>query len=125
MSDPEDSVRAVLQVYFDGLYYSDVERLGRALHPRAIYATATEEPFLFYTMEEYLPIVAARPSPADREEPRRDEIESIEFAGPAHAFARVRCVIGEKHFIDLLTLVKDGGRWQILSKVFHFDLKTN
>ena len=72
-----------------------------------------------------LSIVAARPSPADSGESRCDVIESIEFAGPAHAFARVRCVIGDKHFTDLLTLVIDEGRWQILSKVFHFELKTS
>lgn len=124
MSDLQSSVRAVLQLYFDGLYHSDVERLGRALHPRAIYATVTEGSLIHYTMNEYLPIVEARPSPAASGESRCDEIESIEFAGPAHAFARVRCVVGEKHFTDLLTLVFDQGRWQILSKVFHFDLKT-
>lgn len=116
---------AVLQLYFDGLYHSDVERLGRALHPRAIYATVTEGSLIYYTMDEYLPIVEARLSPASRGESRCDEIESIEFAGSAHAFARVRCAIGEKHFTDLLTLVIDEGRWQILSKVFHFELKAS
>ena len=123
MSSSRDAVSAVLQLYFDGLYHSDVERLGRALHSRAIYATVTEGPLTYYTMDQYLPIVAARPSPADRGEIRRDAIESIEFAGTAHAFARVRCAIGHKHFTDLLTLVMDEGRWQILSKVFHFELE--
>lgn len=125
MSDSQDQVRSVLQLYFDGLYHSDVERLGRALHPRAIYATVTEGSLIYYTMDEYLPIVAARPAPADSQASRFDKIESIEFAGPSHAFARVRCVVGDRHFTDLLTLVIDEGRWQILSKVFHFELQTN
>ena len=36
-----ESVAATLQLYFDGLYGSDTERLARAFHPQAIYASAT------------------------------------------------------------------------------------
>ena len=68
-------------------------------------------------------MVDARPSPASREEPRTDRVVSIEFAGPVTAIARVECSIGPKHFIDLLTLVHVDGRWQIIAKVFHFDLE--
>jgi hypothetical protein len=32
--------------------------------------------------------------------------------------------IGPKHFTDLLTLVHVDGRWQIIAKVFHFELDT-
>jgi len=31
--------------------------------------------------------------------------------------------IGPKFFTDLLTFVFVEGRWQIISKVFHFDLR--
>ena len=72
-------------------------------------------------MAEYLPIVAAREAPSSRGEARTDAIESIEFAGPATALARVRCSIGPKRFTDLLTLVHTDGRWQIIAKVFHVD----
>jgi hypothetical protein len=33
----------------------------------------------------------------------------------------VRCAIGTKRFTDFLTLIKLEGRWQIISKVFHFE----
>ena len=52
-----------------------------------------------------------------------DRVVSIEFAGPVTAIARVECSIGPKHFVDLLTLVHVDGRWQIIAKVFHFDLE--
>jgi hypothetical protein len=61
---------------------------------------------------------------ASRSETRSDRIVSIEFAGPVTAFAKLNCVIGLKHFTDFLTLVKLDGRWQIISKVFHFDLQS-
>jgi hypothetical protein len=34
----------------------------------------------------------------------------------------VREYLLPKHFIDELTLVRVGGQWKIVSKVWHFDL---
>ncbi|MGJ8628760.1 MAG: nuclear transport factor 2 family protein [Sulfitobacter sp.] len=112
------AVTGVLETYFDGLYHADIERLGNAFHPKAIYVTADETPLLYRTMDEYFPVVAKRVSPASRGEPRRDVIESIEFAGENTAFARVRCSIGTKDFIDFLTLVRTDGAWRIMAKIF-------
>ena len=112
------AVTGVLETYFDGLYHADIERLGIAFHPKAIYATADETPLLHRTMDEYFPVVAKRVSPASRDESRRDVIESIEFAGENTAFARVRCSIGTKDFIDFLTLVRTDGAWRIMAKIF-------
>jgi hypothetical protein len=116
-------VVAVLSEYFDGLYHSDTKRLRCVFHPRAQYVCATGGDLICLTMEEYFPVVDNRPSPASRAEPRADRIVSIEFAGPQTAFARVQCAIGPKHFTDLLSFIHVDGRWQIISKVFHFDLR--
>ncbi|MEH6524390.1 nuclear transport factor 2 family protein [Sulfitobacter sp.] len=113
------AVTGVLETYFDGLYHADIERLGSAFHPKSIYATADETPLLYRTMDEYFPVVAKRVSPVSQDEPRRDVIESIEFAGENTAFARVRCSIGTKDFIDFLTLVRTDGAWRIMAKIFH------
>jgi hypothetical protein len=113
-----DEIARVLQDYFDGLYESDVEKLRHVFHPRAIYATADETPFLYRTMDDYLPVVAARQSPASRGEGRRDYIDSIDVAGENTALARVRCSIGTRDFVDLLTFVRVDGSWRIIAKVF-------
>jgi hypothetical protein len=118
MDAASESITAVVRDYFDALYFCDVEKLQRVFHPQAIYATADETPFLHRTMAEYVPIVAARQSPASRNEPRRDHIDAIELAGENTAFARVRCSIGSRDFVDFLLLVRVEGRWQIISKVF-------
>lgn len=117
------AIAEALQLYFDGLYHSDIQRLGRVFHPKALYACATEGKLLHLGMGEYFPLVDKRPSPASRGETRRDRIISIELAGPVSAFARVECAIGPKFFTDLLTLVRLDDRWQIVAKVFHFDLQ--
>ena len=117
-----DDVAVVLMDYFDALYFSDMERLARVFHPQAQYVSVTDGSLLYRTMGEYFPIVESRQSPASRSEPRRDSIVSIEFAGPVTATARVHCAIGEKLFTDCLTLIRLDGRWQIISKVFHYDI---
>lgn len=111
-------IPAVLSDYFDALYFCDVEKLQRVFHPKAIYATADETPLLHRTMEEYVPVVAARQSPASRGEPRRDHIDAIDLAGENTAVARVRCSIGTRDFVDILTLVRTDGAWRIMAKVF-------
>lgn len=121
MPEAEGEVRELLQCYFDGLYQSDVDALRRALHPRAIYVCATDRELVYRDMDEYLPIVAARPSPASRNEVRKDFIDAIDFAGPNTARARVRCSVGDRDFVDFLTLIRSEGRWSIISKVFHFE----
>ena len=116
------SLDQTLQDYFDGLYHSDTDRLRSVFHPRAVYASATDGELVYRTMDEYFPIVDARPSPASRHEPRRDRVVSIERVGPVSAVARVECAIGPKRFDDVLSLVRLDDRWQIIAKVFHYEL---
>lgn len=118
MTAPFPQITRLLTDYFDGLYDCDVEKLTSVFHPQAVYATADETPLLFRTMEEYLPIVAARRSPASRQEPRRDHIDEIQLAGDNTALARVRCSIGDRDFVDFLSLVRIDGQWRIIAKVF-------
>jgi hypothetical protein len=115
------AVAEVLGTYFDGLYHSDTRRLAAVFHPKAQYVSVTEGTLLYRDMAEYFPVVDARPSPASRNEVRRDEIVSIDFAGPATARAVVRCAIGARRFTDFLTLIWLDGRWQVISKVFHYE----
>lgn len=119
MTPAFDEVAALLQVYFDGLYHSDTRRLRQAFHPQAIYATASDGPLLALGMDAYFSLVDQRPAPASRGDVRHDRILSIEFVGPVTALAKVECAILPRHFIDLLTLVRVDGRWQIIAKVFH------
>lgn len=114
-------VVAVLQQYLDGLHQSDTQRLRCVFHPKAVYATASQEKPLVLGMDDYFPIVDARPSPASKGEARTDEIVSIEFVGPVTASATLRCSIQPRHFVDRLTLIHLEDRWQIAAKVFHWE----
>lgn len=125
MSNAADfaAIHSVLQLYLDGLYHSDTQRLAKVFHPQALYATAVGDKPIVWRMDEYFPVVDARPAPAASGQPCTDRVLSIEFIGPVTAHARLQCSIGPKHFIDLLTLIYVDGRWQLISKVFHYDIK--
>ena len=117
-----EQVEQALGLYFDGLHHSDTARLRQVFHPEAHYFCATTGELLHWDMAQYFPVVDTRPSPASQGHARTDRILSIAFAGPVTAFAVLECAIPPKHFTDLLTLVKLQGRWQIVSKVFHYVL---
>ncbi|CTQ52689.1 Putative lumazine-binding protein [Roseibium album] len=118
MSDALNALQSAISDYFDALYQCDTDLLQKVFHPKAVYATADETPLLHRTMAEYVPVVAARVSPASRGEERRDAIDDIQLAGDNTAFARVRCSIGDSDFVDFLTFVREDDRWQIMSKIF-------
>lgn len=122
MSDFDD-VLQVLQTYFDGLHHSDIARLRKVFHPEAHYFCATSGELLHLDMAQYFPVVDQRPSPASQGHPSADRILAIEFAGPVTAFAKVECAIPPKFFTDFLVLLKLDGRWQIVSKVFHYETR--
>ena len=124
MSPDFQGVTRTLKTYLDGLYHSDTNRLRDALHPQARYVSATGDKLVNLGMDEYFPIVDARPSPANRDDARRDQITEIQFAGHKTAFARLNCAVGDRYFTDFLTLIHVDDRWQIIAKVFHYDLNT-
>lgn len=118
MTDRFAEIQPVLGRYFDALYTCDTDLLAQIFHPRAVYATADESPALIRSMEEYFPVVAKRTSPASQDAPRSDVIESIAFAGENTAMARLRCTINGNDYVDFLTLIREGGEWRIMSKIF-------
>jgi len=125
MSSPTefDAIHSVLQLYFDGLYHSDTTLLAQVFHTEALYATAVGDKPIVWRMDEYFPVVDARPAPAASSLPRTDRVLSIELIGPVTAHARLQCSIPPRDFIDLLTLIHVDGRWQVISKVFHYDVR--
>jgi hypothetical protein len=117
-SEDAEQIHTLLGVYFNGLYHSDTARLREAFHPSAIYAAVMDGALKNLTMDQYWPIVDARPSPASQLLVRRDKILIIDVIGPTTALAKVECTIGRHFYIDLLSMIKLNERWWIIAKVF-------
>jgi len=71
---------------------------------------------------DYLDVVRGRESPAERGDRRADEILAISVPTPTTAHLRTREVFLPKLFTDELILVKFDDKWQIVSKVWDFEL---
>ncbi|WP_170479988.1 nuclear transport factor 2 family protein [Ruegeria arenilitoris] len=114
-------IEHLIDEYFESLYHADSKRLSKVLHKHALYATASDEELLLMDMPTYFGVVDQREPASERGEPRIDQIVSIDFAGPKTAFVKYLCTLAGKSYIDFLTLVRDEGRWQIMSKIFHYE----
>lgn len=125
MTSNYEAVHHVLVQYYDGLYTCDTALLKNIFHPNAQYCTASSGTLLHLDMPSYFDILKDRTSPQSKGDTRFLDIESIEFAGPATAFCRLRCQMLDNAYTDFLTLIKLEDRWQIISKVFHVESRAN
>lgn len=117
-----ENVTAAVQAYLDALYLGDVEKFRAVFHPRAQLYSATEGSLVNLNVDAYLDLVANRPSPQEKGDTRQDEVLSVTIASPTTAHARVKDVYLPKRFVDDLTFVLIDGKWQIVSKVWHFEV---
>ncbi|ESA35299.1 hypothetical protein N836_12695 [Leptolyngbya sp. Heron Island J] len=115
----------VLKKYYDALYRCDTELLAQGFHPSAQYFTASSGELLHLDMKTYFPIVEQQISPESLGETYGFAIDSIEVVGDVTALARMRSSLFSKDYIDLLALIKIHGKWQIISKVFHYTHQIN
>ena len=114
------AIERTLQIYFDGLYEGDTRKLGEAFHPLShLYSVGTDGVAADLPRAEWFRMVESRPSARSKGDERRDRIVSIDFSGPATAFAKVECQLPPRYFTDYLTLLKIDGRWQVIAKAFH------
>ncbi|WP_051965099.1 nuclear transport factor 2 family protein [Deinococcus misasensis] len=120
-SPDRQMIENLLQVYFDGLYTSDPQKLSEVFHPQAHYITPSQGDFLQLSLQQYLQRVSQRTSLEGTGFIRTDRIERIEQLSEDTALAVVTCSLPGRRFKDLLALAKTEGRWTIVSKVFHWD----
>ena len=113
------AIEKTLQIYFDGLYEGDTKKLGEAFHPVShLYSVGADGTAADLPRAEWFRMVESRPSAKSKGDERRDRIVSIDFSGPATAFAKVECQLPPRYFTDYLTLLKIEGRWQVIAKAY-------
>lgn len=112
----QDTLQHLSQIlvdYFDGLHCADTDKLRRLFHPD----TVLKAPGLRRTLDQWLEDVASRPVPANENQPYRFRIISLEIAGD-QAMAKVECPLFDRHYIDYLGFLHEGGHWRIVTKMY-------
>lgn len=127
MSNQREDTSAIhdmIQTYLDALYHADVSKLASVIRDDGLYVSTSPDDYLNRTIPEYLAVVSMRQSPASQGETRNEEIVSIEFAGDTMAFVRLNMSMMGRSYTDFLTLYKDAGQWQIISKIFTYTTRS-
>lgn len=113
-------VTRVMEMYFEGLYHADTDKLAKVFHPDARYINLIPDDYMNKPLTEYFEMVDRRTPPASRAEPRDDRIVSIEFGGSKMAFVRASMTMMKREYLDFLTLSHDELGWRVMTKIFTY-----
>lgn len=110
---------AAVDVYFDAIYYCDVEKLDEVFHETSSLFDADEGQIFTDPIASFRKDVGSRPSPAGRSQRRDDEIIAIDWLSDLSAVVKLRLQSHEKIFVDHLNFVKSPDGWKIVAKIWH------
>jgi hypothetical protein len=117
-----DAVRAVAVEYLEGMIWGQTGRVTAVFHPKAIQVGHFNGTLEFFSRQEFVDSLQdATVEPVGS--PYRAEIQSIEVTGTI-AVVRLTDSCFGADFTDYLVMVKDAGRWQIITKAFHVHAHT-
>ena len=123
MAYDRSSVEKVVQLYFDGLYEGDADKLGAAFHPTADLRWQEKGDLKILTVPDWLAWVRKRPSGKAEGKKREDFVVTIDKSDDNTAFIKVRCQLPPRYFTDYLVAFNLSGDWTIVSKSYRYDLK--
>jgi hypothetical protein len=116
---PVEEVTHATQLYFDLLFTGDLALFDRVFHKQAWLFDLREGKAVALTADEYRDILAGRQSSEALGAPREDQIVSMDFSSPTHAFVKVQARINEATFIDYLSMLRVDEGWCVVSKRYH------
>ncbi len=109
-------VEAAVQLYFKGHATGDGGNMAQAFHPAAHILSAKEGKLADLTRDAFTARFTGKPAPDESRRVRR--VLSVDISGTA-AVAKVELDYPDNHFVDYLSLLKLGGSWVIVNKIFH------
>ncbi len=113
-------IRQTVQLYFDGMYNSDVETLRKAFHPTAALMGYYDGTLTHIPLENWLEMVKDRPAPSKSGEEYDMKLVSMDVTENV-AVVKVRDFYMGLWFTDYLSLLKIEGEWVIVYKTFHHE----
>ena len=115
-----EGIQSALQAYFDVMYECDIDKFDEVFHPACSLFTAGGASLVVRPFATYREEMKARTPPKSLGQTREAEtIVKIDLLSPDIALAQVRVQIHDQLFADNLNLVRVGGRWMVVAKVYH------
>ena len=123
MAYDRSTVEAVINLYFDGLYEADADKLRSAFHPSADLRWTEKGELQILTVPDWLDRVKQRTSGKASGQAREDFIVTIDRSDDSTAFVKVRCQLPPRYFTDYLVAMKLSDGWRIVSKSYRYDVR--
>jgi Putative lumazine-binding len=114
-----DAVEKPLKMYFSG----DPEQLKQAFHPGATMFYARNDSLIVVPIPDYIARVAESRVKGGPPPQRTERIADVSISGTS-AVARLELIYPQQTITDYMSLVKYGGEWRIVSKIFSREAKT-
>ena len=113
-----DEIKRIIQLYFDGSYEGNRDKMDKVFHQAAhIYGHAPDGSLTDMPRDLFVDRVGSKPADAPSF-PREEEIISIDFTGEKTAVARVKLRVFNTLFTDMLCFMCLDGKWGVISKVY-------
>lgn len=114
------AIEGVIAQYFKGLHQGDVSLVQNVFLPHADICGYYEGELVNMQLHEYLHVLKRMSPPQKIGEEFDMHICGIEQIGNI-ASVRTQYLFEALNYVDYLSLLKVGGEWKIVSKVFHHD----
>ena len=108
-----EAVEKPLRMYFSG----DPEQLTQAFHAGATMFFARNDSLIAVPIREYIARVAESRAKGGSPPQRTERIAQVDITGSS-AVARLELVYPHQKITDYMSLVKYGGEWKIVNKIF-------
>jgi hypothetical protein len=113
-----DAVEKPLKMYFSG----DPDQLKQAFHPGATMFYARNDSLIAVPIPDYIARVAESRAKGGPPPQRTERIADVSISGTS-AVARLELVYPQQTITDYMSLVKYGGEWRIVNKIFSRETK--
>ncbi len=113
-----DLILKTIELYQDGHYHSDVEKLKQAFHPNAHIVGYYKGELAFTSRDEYLAMLMPEESSAKSEEPSYTKFLSLDKTDTT-VVVKIESLMSGYQFISYLSMIKVDDSWQIINGLFH------
>ena len=118
-----EELYAAIDTYFEVIYFCDAEKLDLVFDPAASLFDADTGKIFVDPVANWRKDVASRPSPAEANQKRHDQIVSIDWLSDLSAVVKLRLHSLDNIFVDHLNFVYGEQGWKIVAKVWHLESK--
>lgn len=108
-----DAVRVLIDAYFQGIHHANIALLRDIFHPDA----QLKAPGIRRNLAQWLTLVESREVPANQGAGFDYRVLSIDVIND-QAMVKLICPLLGRVYIDFLGLLKEGGCWRIVNKMY-------